>query len=328
MSSLGDVIHTIPIPGILRKKIPSAKIDWVVNEEYVCLLKGNPNIDEVLPFKRRDWLSVFGFIKNRKELKKFAMYLKNKHYDLVFDFQGLFKSALVVMMAHGKRNIGFSNAREFASLWYDEKVEGDYNKHAVERYLQLLERIDIRWTKDDLEFLIPTNEEVLNSVKQKLKDLNVKTFAVFCPFTRWDTKKWDEENFYRLEELLNSKGIDVVWVGAKSECLKRDVKNSLIGKLTLLELYELMKLSKFVVTCDSGAMHIAASANANIFALFGPTSHIRTGPYNLKGKNYILKKENLVCSPCFSKECKRKDKFCLNIKPEEVFSKINDSGLI
>lgn len=328
MSSLGDVIHTIPIPGILKKNIPSAKIDWVVNEEYVCLLEGNPNIDEVLPFRRKHWLSLFGFIRNRKELKNFAMYLKNKHYDIVFDFQGLFKSALVVMMAHGKKNIGFSNAREFASLWYDEKVEGDYNKHAVERYLQLLEKIGIKWTKDDLEFFIPTNEEVLNSVKQKLQELNVKTFAVFCPFTRWETKKWDEENFHKLEELLNKKGLDVVWVGAKNEFLKKTVKNNLIGKLTLIELYELMKLSKFVVTCDSGAMHVAASANANIFALFGPTSNVRTGPYNLKGKNCIIRKENLSCSPCFSRECKRKNKICLDINPEEVFNKITDCGLV
>lgn len=328
MSSLGDIIHTIPIAGILKKKLINAQIDWVVNDEYTCLLNGNPNINKVLAFKRKQWLSIIGFFRNRREIKKFAMELKNQNYDIVFDFQGLFKSALVVMMAHGKKNIGFSNAREFASFWYDEKVKGDYNRHAVERYLQLLEVINISCTKEDLDFFIPSTKKDLDSVTNKLKELNVKDFAIFCPFTRWKTKKWNEDNFYKLEELLNEKGLQVVWVGAKDESLKKPVKNNLIGKLNLLELYELMKLSRFVVTCDSGAMHIAACANANIFALFGPTSYIRTGPYNLKGRNYIINKENLDCSPCFSKECKKKSNICLDISPKEVFDKIVSSGLI
>ncbi|MCX7770177.1 MAG: lipopolysaccharide heptosyltransferase I [Proteobacteria bacterium] len=328
MSSLGDVIHTIPMVGVLKKNLPNAQIDWVVNEEYSCLLKGNPNINEVIPFKRRDWLNLIGFIKNRREIKKFAMKLKSKRYDVVLDVQGLFKSALVVMMAHGKKNIGFSNAREFASFWYNEKVEGDYTKHAVERYLQLLEPLNLKWTREELEFFIPSTQRDRESLKEKLGDLYYKNFVVFCPFTRWDTKRWEEENFYELERLLNQKGIDVVWIGARNEFLKKDVKNNFIGKFTLLELYELMKLSKFVITCDSGAMHIASSAGANIFALFGPTSHIRTGPYNLRGKNFIIRKEDLYCSPCFEKECKRKDKFCLEISPKEVFDRIANSGLI
>jgi heptosyltransferase-1 len=328
MSSLGDVIHTLPLLKILKKNMPQADIDWVVNEEYVLLLKGNPYLNEVIPFKRKEWLSLAGFFKKRKEIKKFAKYLKEKQYDIVIDVQGLFKSAIVVMMAHGKRTIGFSNAREFASLWYDDKVEGDFKRHAVERYLQFAEKLGISWSKVDISFDIPTNDGVRKSLADKLNNLINQDFAIFCPFTRWETKRWDEENFYELEKLLNKENIEVVWVGAKGEYLKREVKHNLIGKINILELYELMKLGKFVVTCDSGAMHISASAGANIFALFGPTSPERTGPYNLKGKNVIIRKEQVQCGPCFDKTCKRKDKFCLNITPEEVLQIIKNSGLI
>ncbi len=328
MSSLGDVIHAIPFVGILKKNLPDAKIDWVVNDEYACLLKDNPNIDEIFPFDRKRWLNIFGFFSKRREIRSFSMTLKKRNYDLVFDLQGLFKSALVVMMAHGKKNVGFSNAREFASFWYNFKVRGDYNRHAVERYLQLLEVINISWSKEDIDFFIPSTKKNKDTVLEKLRELNVQDFAIFCPFTRWETKRWDEKNFFKLEELLNNKGLEVVWVGSKDEALNKPVKNNMIGKLSLLELYELMKLSKFVVTCDSGAMHIAAAANANIFAFFGPTSDIRTGPYNLRGKNFIISKEKLECRPCFDKYCKRKDKKCLDISAKEVFDKIIDSGLL
>lgn len=328
MSSLGDVIHTLPLVRVLKKYIKSAEIDWVVNEEYTILLNGNPDINEIIPFRRRDWLSFFGFFKHRKEIKNFATHLKKKHYDVVIDVQGLFKSAIVVAMASGKRTLGFENAREFSNFLYDEKIKGDYSKHAVERYLQFAESLGIKWNKEDLFFHIPSKDIDRENLKKKLNSLSDKNIVVFCPFTRWETKVWDEENFHKLEELLESLDLEIVWIGSKNEKLKKDVKNNFIGVFNLLELYELMKISRFVVTCDSGAMHLASCANANIFALFGPTSDIRTGPYNLKGKNYIIKKSNLECAPCFDKACKRNDKACMSFSAEEVFDIIKASGLV
>jgi heptosyltransferase-1 len=326
MSSLGDVVHAIPLAKVLKNGISGCTIDWVVNEEYAELLKGNPHIDEVIPFKRKEWLTLTGFFKNIKEVKNFAMYLKKKHYDLVIDVQGLFKSALVVLMAAGKRDMGHSNAREFSPVFYHEKVYGDPGLHAVERYLLFADKLGIKWQREELEFFIPFEKEdiaIVDSLLQKAS-LTEKNFAVFCPFSRWETKMWDERNFHALGKMLNNKGIGVVWTGEKGERLNREAKNNFIGKLSIKQLYCLMKKSKFVVTCDSGAMHIAGAADANIFALFGPTSPEKTGPYTIKGRAVVIKKDGVSCAPCFGRECDKQNA-CLEIKPEEVLQKIEET---
>lgn len=326
MSSLGDVVHAIPLVDVLKKGIPDCEIDWVVNEEYAGMLTGNPNISEALPFKRKEWLSLGGFFKNIAAVKNFSMNLKRKHYDLVIDVQGLFKSALVALMASGKRVMGFSNARELAHTCYNIKVAGETGLHAVEHYLLFAKQLGIAWQKSELKFFMPVSPEDGAAVDALLTEHSLagKRFAVFCPFSRWETKMWDEKHFHALEAMLNEKGVEAVWTGGKNERLCREVKHNFIGRLSVNQLYCLMKKSFFVVTCDSGAMHIAAAADADIFALFGPTSPERTGPYTIKGRAVVIRKDDLPCAPCFSRQCNKR-KVCLDITPEEVFRKIEES---
>ncbi|MCX7991531.1 MAG: glycosyltransferase family 9 protein [Proteobacteria bacterium] len=319
MSSLGDVVHTIPFVRVLKKYIPYADIDWVVNENYENLLKGNPDISEVISFKRRKWLNPFGFFINLSELKKFSRYLKSKKYDYVIDLQGLFKSVLIVFMAGGKKNIGFSNPREPVSSFYDEKIEGDYSKHAVLRYLDLLKPLNINWQKEDIEFYIPLKEGDIDYVNQSLESMGVigKKYVVFAPFSRWKTKMWNEKNFKILADMLENRNLPVIFVGDKNESLSYEPKKSLIGRLSVNQLYYLMKGAEFVLTCDSGAMHIASASGTKIFAIFGPTSGERTGPFSLKKGATIIRKEGVECAPCFKREC-NKSMECMDITAEEV----------
>lgn len=326
MSSLGDVVHTLPLVELIKKGMPDAEIDWVVNEEYTGLLKGNPNISDVLPFKRKEWLNMHGFFRNILAVKKFAMGLKKKHYDLVIDVQGLFKSALVVLMASGKKVIGFADAREFASSFYDVKVAGDPGLHAVERYLLLAKQLNISWQRSELGFYVPVSTADIAAVNTLLAEhsLEGKRLAIFCPFSRWGTKMWEEKNFHELEALINQKGLEIVWTGAENEKPGKSVDHDFTGRLTINQLYYLMKKADFVVTCDSGAMHVAAAADAHIFALFGPTSDEKTGPYVINGRAVVIRREDISCAPCFSRDCPRQ-KACMDIKPEEVFKKIEET---
>lgn len=320
MSSLGDVIHTIPFVRVLKKNFPNAQIDWVVNEAYETLLKGNPDISEVITFKRKKWLSFIGFFKNLSEIKKFSNYLKSKKYDYVIDLQGLFKSILIVLMANGKKVVGFSNPREPVSPFYDEKVEGDYNNHAILRYLSLLKPLGVDWHEEDIDFYIPLTDKDIDSVNNFLNELGIKDnkYIVFAPFSRWKTKMWEQDSFKRLAEIFESKGLPVVFTGDKNEKLSFSPKRSLVGRLTINQLYYLMKNSLFVLTCDSGAMHIASASGTKIFAIFGPTSSDRTGPFSLKIPATIIKKEGIECAPCFKKEC-QKSMECMDISVEEVY---------
>lgn len=328
MSSLGDVIHTIPFVRVLKKKFPDAQIDWVVNEAYETLLKGNPDVSELITLKRKKWLSLIGFFKNLSDIKKFSNYLKSKKYDYIIDLQGLFKSILIVLMANGKKVVGFSNPREPVSSFYDEKIEGDYNHHAILRYLSLLKSLGIEWKKEDIDFFIPLTDKDIECVNNFLKGfgINDNRYAVFAPFSRWKTKMWGQHNFQKLAEIFETKGLPIVFTGDKNEKLSFPAKRNLVGRLTINQLYYLMKNSLFVLTCDSGAMHIASASGAKVFAIFGPTSSHRTGPFSLRIPSTIIKKEGIECAPCFKKEC-NKSMECMDIPVEEVY-KIIEKDLL
>lgn len=329
MSSLGDVIHTLPFVRILKKNIPDAEIDWVVNENYKELLEGNPDISEIIIFKRKKWLSPFNFFKNLFEIKSFSSYLKSKKYDYVIDLQGLFKSMLVDLMANGKKIIGFSNPREPVSFIYDEKIEGDYQSHAVIRYLSILKLLNIEWKEEDIEFFIPYTKSDIEFVEKSLERVGIRDFeyGVFAPFSRWKTKMLSQDKFKKLAEKFEKAGVPIVFVGDKNEKLTFETQRSLVGVLTLNQLYYLMKKSLFVLTCDSGAMHIASASGTKVFAIFGPTSSERTGPFT-KGNNHpvIIRKDNLECAPCLKREC-AKGFECMDISEEEIFKIIFENYL-
>lgn len=327
MSSLGDIIHTIPFVNILHNKLSDkAQIDWVVNNEYLSLIKNNGIIRNAIGFDRKQWLSPIGFIKTFKEIKNFSNMLKSERYDLVLDLQGLLKSALVATIAAGKKTIGFSDAREGATIFYDIKINAPSDIHALEKNLFFLDYFNLKWQIDEIDFPIYVSDDDASYINKQLETFNIadKKFAVFCPFSRWQTKMWDENNFHMLENLLVANGINIIWTGSKNEKLTKDVSYNLIGKLSLNQLYYLFKKCLFVVTCDSGAMHLASAAGSNVFTIFGPTSPKKTGPYNVKGSSVIIRKDGLSCSPCFKRHCDIGN-VCLDISANEVFKKIKET---
>lgn len=328
MSSLGDVIHTLPLANILKKHFnDNITIDWVINSEYQTLVENNGIVRNAIPFNRKDWLSLSGFFKTFKEIRGFADRLKSEQYDVVLDVQGLLKSALVVAMAGGRHNVGFSDAREGATLFYHTKIDVKTTMHAVEKNLLFLNFFNIGWNREDIDFPIPLTSIDMDFVDYLLKNHNIKgNFAVFCPFSRWETKMWSEERFHVLAKMLNDRGIPVIWTGDKTEHLKWHTELDLTGKLTLKQLYYLMKKARFVVTCDSGAMHLATASGTDIVAIFGPTSPLKTGPYNVKNQAVIIKREDLSCAPCFGKTC-NKGNVCLDIPPELVLKNIEEKIL-
>jgi ADP-heptose:LPS heptosyltransferase len=119
LSSIGDVVHTLPALESLdrgfRKKGIKARIDWLVEEAASSVLENHPLINELIVVKR-------GWGKNFAANWKAAKALKAREYDLVLDFQGLLKSGIWVYLSKGKKRVGFSNARELSHLAYNEKL--------------------------------------------------------------------------------------------------------------------------------------------------------------------------------------------------------------
>ncbi len=316
LSSIGDVIHTLPALAALKegykKKDSDFEIDWIVEEAASGLLIGNPIIDNVIVVKRRGWSRSF------RENWKRAKELRTRRYDMVIDFQGLAKSAIWVWLSRGKRRVGFARGRELSSLPLNDKLPPyDPEKHAVERYLDLALHAG---GKIDGGIFFPihiTDEEAASAKRVVEKSIKTadKSFFVIAARARWKTKLWSDENFiefarivtkkYSLHALLIGSADDKEGLEAMAGAIGENATN-IAGQTNLKELAALLGLARFAITVDTGPMHLAAAMGTRTVALFGPTAPWRTGPY---GREHIVIRKGLECSPCYKRECA--DPVCL-----------------
>jgi len=302
LSSLGDLFHALPAVANLKKEL-GATIDWVTQTPYVELVKCFPDVNRVIAFPRRDFLKLS---------PAFVHELRRETYDLVLDFQGLLKSALVARLARGARKIGPSFAREGSRLLYSA-VAGPINKsrHAVDEVLDV-----VRYLGREV------HPPVFPVVFPKVPRSEPSPRIAFLPCSRWPTKNWPPERFVEVARELQARAKAAIFlVGAPddvpvcariAEGIGGGVVN-LCGKTSLVELGSLLQEMDLAITVDSGPMHMAAATGRPVLAIFGATDPKRTGPYG--GRHRVVVAENLDCRPCFSGRCARKDLACLDRLP-------------
>ena len=331
LSAIGDVVHTLPSLAALRKLYPEAHITWVIEEASSDIIQDHPFLDKIIISKRKRWIENLKKLHDIKitisDILLFIKILRDRKYDLVIDFHGLFKSSMIVLLGGGKRKLGYDSMQELSGLFLNEKISEDMEKHAVDRYLDFIRYLgtDI----DNPEFYIPIDEENKTRVETLLKangiDIN-EPFVTINPVAFWDTKLWEDVKFARLCDRIAEKlKQKVVFTGSNGDGRIKHIQSmmnfpsvNLEGQTTLRDLAYLYKLSVLLVTTDSGPMHIAAAMNAPTVALFGPTDPSRTGPY---GKGHIVVRKEMPCSPCFLKKCDTKR--CMKeITVEEVFEAV------
>jgi ADP-heptose:LPS heptosyltransferase len=238
---------------------------------------------------------------------------------MVLDFQGLIKSGVWAYLSRGRRRIGFSNAREHSHLFYNEKLPPyDPERHAVDRYLDMARYAG--GVVDESVFRFDPGPEAARGAQEALEEEGVGDggFFIVAARARWETKLWSDEKFAGLaRRIIDKTGLKAVLVGGMSdfeglEWLKARIGEgafNLAGATSLKEFAALSSMAGFVVTVDSGPMHIAAAAGARVVAIFGPTAPWRTGPY---GNGHIVVRKDLDCSPCFRKSCEDK-KRCMEL---------------
>ncbi len=330
LSAIGDVIHTLPSLAALRRFYPDAHITWVVEEAAADIVKNHPYLNEVIVSRRKSWQKYFKAGQLRRPLREMKLFLRQlrlRPYDLVIDFQGLLKSSVIVYLSRGKRKLGYDSLQELSGLFVNEKIPEDMNKHAVDRYLDFPRYLGA--AADEAEFILPRNHEAETAVQALLDEYNLKdkNFIAINPVAYWETKLWDDDNFARLADLIkNNLKMDVVFTGSNKESIEKITSGmaacgiNLGGKTSLSELACLYKKARFVITTDSGPMHLAAAVGTPVIALFGPTDPARTGPY---GEGHTILRTQLPCSPCFLKKCPTK-KCMKEILPEQVFAAVEN----
>ena len=266
-SSLGDIVHTLPAVAALRAKFPAARLTWMVNPEWSPLLEGNPHLDDTLIFPRGDFRGPQGwlrFARWRRALKE------QTPPDLILDFQGLLRTALVARAFRGVPVYGLSDAREGAHLAQTLTIPVDPKAHAVERYLALAAATGATLAGPP-EFALPAGDRPSEEIPDEL-------FIVLHPFSRGRGKSLSPE---AVTAFCRAVDRPVVLVGRSEEELPDLPPNvtNLLNKTSLTELLWLLRHSAFVVSVDSGPMHLAAAVTDRLLAIHTWSDPCLVGPY-------------------------------------------------
>jgi ADP-heptose:LPS heptosyltransferase len=250
-SSLGDIVHTIPAVALIRDEHPDAEITWVINSEFVSLLRGNPDVNHVYIFPRGEFRGLGA----PKSLIPWLKRTRNLRPDLALDFQGLLRSALIAKIARAKQIYGMSDAREGSRWFYDRVAKVDRRAHAIERYIKLAELAGatVGPAAAGLRCPIPTGD----------------------PLPRFD----QYPPFILLHPFVPRR---VVVVGQSRQKIDTALENcvDLTNQTSLLQLIWLIRAAHFIVSVDSGPMHIAAALTDHLLSIHTWTDPRQVGPYN------------------------------------------------
>lgn len=266
-SSLGDVVHTLPAVSALRAKYPHTRITWMVSDEWAPLLEDNPDINDLLIFPRREFRGPLGparFLRWRSALPG------KLSPDLILDFQGLLRTGLTAAAFRGAAVYGMSDAREGSRFFQRHTVPVAPAMHAVERYLALASAVGAT-LQGAPEFRLPAGCPPDHTLPRE-------PWLLLHPFSRGRGKSLSSE---AILAFCREAGMPVVLAGRSSENLPSLPSNAvnLLNKTSLLELIWLLRRAAFVVSVDSGPMHLGAGVTDKLLGIHTWSDPCKVGPY-------------------------------------------------
>ncbi len=305
LSSLGDIIHTLPALSVIRSRYPGSEITWFVSPPGAKLLENFTGIDNIVPVNIKNG----SILKRIKGLKRILSVHRCK-YDIIFDFQGLIKSAILSRLI-GKYTVGFnkSNLREPVARYFYRDTVSPFNEknHVIKKNLHLLSSVGI----DSEEIIYPVKELICSERLKKFfseKGLEAGNYVVLNIGGGWDSKLLSQEQNI---EILN--GIDplkkkvILWGNEKEE-KRADMLEAVTGEikspfLNFSELIFFIKGADVLISSDSLPLHIADVTGTRSVGIFGPTSPERNGSMNDQSKSVV----NIFdCSFCYKRTCSHK----------------------
>ncbi len=279
-SSLGDVIHALPAITDLQTVGAAVEIDWVIEEPLATIARLHPGVGDVVPVAIRRWRSALWRRPIRDEIKACRQRLQAGSYDAIIDAQGLFKSALIALVARGTRHgLDFHSSREPLALFYDHTYRISWNLHAVERNRLLLARA--------LGYALPQHCDYgIRAAPRRFEWLGAGAYAVLLHASSGDYKLWDERNWIELGEALNGAGIACVlpWGNVREKERGTRIANKLRAgvmppALSLDDLAGLLAGGKMVAGVDTGLTHLAAALGVPTVGIYIATDPAATGIY-------------------------------------------------
>jgi heptosyltransferase I len=268
LSSLGDVLHNLPIVADILRHYPQAQVDWVVEEAYVSLVKLNPHVRKVIPIALRRWRKGLGQAAVRAELRGFFRDLRAERYDYVFDTQGLIKTGIVMACARvkpGGHKVGLANGTEdsgyegVSRIFHSRSIPVEPRTHAVARGRQVVAAA-LGYAADTApDFGLPAPD-----ASARKPWMPAGPYAVFFHGTARDAKKWPPADWIALGRALAPLPVLLPWGSPREKedamFLAAALPNAtVLPRLSMMDAVELARQAALAVGVDTGLTHIAAA---------------------------------------------------------------------
>lgn len=271
-SSLGDIIHTLPVIDLIRKHAPHLIIRWICNPEWKPLLEDYPEINEIIEFPRKQFRGL-KTIDNAIKFAKFLRSLPKEQPELTIDFQGLLRSALICKARKSKTVIGFSDSREGARFAHQHIVQVSSSMHAVDRYLSVLPHLGIPFRAEDIHFPLDSHAELSRFCLPQ-------SYVLLHPYSRGQGKSMNQQSILDFCQRLAPFPVVLVGVNYRHLAIKEPHILDLVNQTNLAELINLSKTATACVSVDSGPMHIAAAVNPKTIGIHNWSQPSKVGPYS------------------------------------------------
>lgn len=270
-SSLGDIVHTLPAVHAIKEAHPHLRVRWVANTEWTPLLLGAPWLDEVIPFPRKSFRGITAIFEAARWAR--ATLPGSTQPEMVLDFQGLMRSAVLARASGARPIIGLSDSREGARLLHDHVIPVDAAAHAVDRYLTLPRALGLTIDAEHLSF--PLAAGTLPAQWPPRDDL-----IILHPWSRGAGKSLTPGALQALCDTLAPH--PVVLVGMSDDKARPAGAHitDFSHRTSLAELIACLRHARRVISVDSGPMHIAAAVNDNTLGLHTWSDPRKVGPYN------------------------------------------------
>jgi len=301
LSSLGDVIHALPVARALRRALPEAELTWIVEAREYAILRDHPDLHRVLPVDTRRWRRLIrrpaGAREVGRKLGRLRLRVRASRFDVALDLQGLIKSGFLTAYTGAPVRIGFAAARcreRLNCLFTNRRVTPPPEAvHVVDQYLSLLAPLGL--TPGPAEFWVPERPPAERRMEEFLVESGVKRrdpLVAINPGAGREEKRWPVERLAAVAERLAAEcGAQILLLWGPDEVhMARQIRDALSTRAVLApptdldELAALLRRATLVVANDTGPLHLAAALGTPCLGLYGPTRAERNGPYGARSR--------------------------------------------
>ena len=327
LRQIGDVVLTTPAVAALRRRFPDAHLTYLVEPAAAAIVANSPHLDQVVVVPRRG--GITGLLADITLGRR----LRREGYDLAIDFHGGPRASLLTLLSGARRRVGYNVvARRWMYTDVVNRPRELRRRHSVENQWDLLRALDVAPpTPGGNPVEMPIDMGAASAVRARLAaagvssddDVAVLHVSASSPFRRWPIPSFVET----VVALASRTGRRVIVTSGPSERqtaagiidnararLPENERHRVLdcGDFSLPELRALLDRSAVYIGGDSGPLHIAATTQVPIVAIFGPTPSERSAPWRDSVLLFTaLEIDGLPCRPCDQRVCVPGDFRCL-----------------